>query len=249
MNNLKPKFDLALNKFTDKHKKNRHVIAVLVTGSYIHSEPDKNSDLDVCIVVDESKTRERGNTWINGVEIEYFINPVKQVKHSFKTEIDSPQLAHMFANSKVIFKRNDVIDDLIKEAKTILKKPLKKMSNFQVENAKYHLDDFEKDLEDVFVKNDEFAFHYISLEILLECIDLFYKLHRTQKEKSKRLFKQMTEIDPKFAQLYSNVLNQIDMQKKFNELKKIINYHEKLLGGKRTKEWKLKGKCSFENAS
>ena len=102
MNDLKPKFDLALNKFAEKHKQNKHVIAILVTGSYIHSKPDKNSDLDVCIIVDESTTRERGNTWVNGVEIEYFINPVKQVRHSFDTEIDSPQLAHMFANSKVI---------------------------------------------------------------------------------------------------------------------------------------------------
>jgi len=245
MNDLKPKFDLALNKFTEKHKKNKNVIAILVTGSYIHSKPDKNSDLDVCIVVNESETRERGNTWINGVEIEYFINPIKQVRHSFATEIDSPQLAHMFANSKVVFKRNNTIDDLIKEAKTILKKPLKKMSKFQVENGKYHLDDFEKDLEDVFAKSDEFAFHYVSLEILNECIDLFYKIHRVQREKSKRLFSQMKKLDSKFAQQYSHVLNQSDMQKKFSELKKLIHYVEKLLGGKRTKEWKLKGKCTF----
>ena len=52
-NNLQEKFDKALKIFVDKHKKNPNVLAVFVSGSYIHSTPDKNSDLDVYVLLKE----------------------------------------------------------------------------------------------------------------------------------------------------------------------------------------------------
>ncbi len=157
MVNLREKFDSALKIFVDEHKKDRNVVGILVSGSYIHSKPDKNSDLDVSVVLKDSKTRKRGNTWTNGVEIEYFINPVRQIKHYFKTEVGdiSPSTAHMFANSLVLYKKGKIMDELIKEAKKSLQKPRAKLKKFQIENGKYHLDDLEKDLEDVFVRKDD----------------------------------------------------------------------------------------------
>ena len=115
----KEKFEKALNIFVDKTKKNKNVIAILITGSFIHSVPDKNSDLDVYILTKEGKYRERGNTWINGVEVEYFMNPVKQVEQYFidETKKGGPHTAHMFANSKILFLTatpiNTSLEDLV----------------------------------------------------------------------------------------------------------------------------------------
>jgi len=75
--NLSEKHEVALKKFVDKQKKNPNVIGMVISGSFVHYKPDKNSDLDVFVVLKDSEYREKGNTWINGVEVEYFINPIK----------------------------------------------------------------------------------------------------------------------------------------------------------------------------
>ncbi len=248
INNLQAKFDKALKIFVDKYKKNPNVLAILVSGSFIHSSPDKNSDLDVYILLEKSKMRERGNTWINGVEIEYFINPVNQVRHYFKTETGSksPCTAHMFANSKILYQRDKTVNQLIKEAKTILKKKMPPMKKIDLEFARYSIDDIQKDLEDVYLKKDIFAFYLIANNILSECLDLFFKVHRISKEKSKRLQEQLKSIDKKFEKLYTNALIEKNIDKQYRNINRVVNYIEKLIGGKRPKEWILRSKCTAE---
>jgi predicted nucleotidyltransferase len=247
MVDLKKKFDSALKIFVERYTQDPKVVGILVSGSYVHSKPDKNSDLDVSIIIKNSKTRTRGNTWINGVEIEYFINPVKQIKYYFKTEVGdiSPATAHMFANSLILYKTGNIMEELVREAKSSLKKPRPKLKKFQIENGKYHLDDLEKDLEDVFLNNNDFSFNYISMQILHESLDLFYKIKQVQGEKSKRIYSQLKILDPKFSKLYHDALNEKSKKKKYDCLRKLVRYVETYLGGKRSKEWKLTGKCTY----
>ena len=175
---LQEKFNKALEEFVNKHKKNKNVVGIFLTGSFVHSKPDKNSDLDVWLVLKDSKIRERGNTWINGVEVEYFMNPVKQVKVYFKEEAGEggPHTAHMFANSKILFKRGSELDKLIKEAKKMMNKKRNKMSNIAKEMARYGIDDVEKDLEDAYLKKDDFAFNQVVLKALNDSLNIFLKI-------------------------------------------------------------------------
>lgn len=246
MANLKGKFDKALKQFVQRNKKNPNVIAILVSGSYIHSKPDKNSDLDVHVVTKESKTRIRGNTWINGVEIEYFINPIKQIKYYFKTEVGNkaPCTAHMFANSKILYKKGNSINTLIKQAKQILKKPQKKLTNMEIEFSKYFIDDMEKDLEDTYLRKDSFAFNQASIELLQKSLEIFFKIKRTTKEKSKRLQPQIKRLDKTFAELYKDALTETDINLKYKKLRKLVKHIEYNLGGKRKKEWKIVSRCT-----
>ncbi len=247
-NNLQAKFDKALKIFVNKYKNNPNVLAIFVSGSYIHSTPDKNSDLDVYILLEKAKMRERGNTWINGVEIEYFINPVNQVRYYFKTETGNkaPCTAHMFANSKILYQKSETINRLIKEAKAILNKKMPAMKKMDLEFARYSIDDTQKDLEDVYLKKDIFAFSFIANSLLSECLDLFFKVHRISKEKSKRLQEQLKSIDKKFEKLYTSALIEKNIDKKYKNINKLVNHIEKLIGGKRPKEWILRSKCTAE---
>lgn len=245
---LKKKFDSALQKFVEREKKKPSVIGILASGSYVHSNLDKNSDIDVYIVTKGSKYRERGNTWINGVEIEYFENPVKQIEHYFKEEKqgrDSPATAYMFVYSKVMYKEGAEVDKLIKIAKDILKKPKEKMKKIEIESAKYSVDDLKKDLEDVYIRKDKFAFNQIANEILNKCLDVFCKVKRVSKRKPKRLFQQLKKLDSRFAKLYSKALMNKRMKRKYERVVDLVNYTEYLLGGKRPKEWKLRSKCPY----
>jgi predicted nucleotidyltransferase len=242
------KFQSALDEFVTLHKNNPNVIGILVSGSFIHSKPDKNSDLDISIVMSNSKTRTRGNTWIHGVEIEYFINPVAQIENYFVTEIadKSPCTAHMFANSITLYKKGNQIEKLIKKAKQIMKKKTQKMRKFDIEIEKYHIDDLQKDLEDTFLRKDIFSFNIIAANIFEKSLSIFFRINRIPKEKSKRLRGQLHKIDPDFEKIFTKSLLEVNMTKKFKAILKLIKYIEKLLGGKRPKEWMLTSPCSIK---
>jgi|SRR3989339_43673 len=244
-NNLS-KFEKVLKKFVDKQIKNQHVIGILVAGSYVHSKPDKNSDLDIHVVLDESKFRERGNTWIDGIEIEYFINPISQIKAYYKEEVGekAPHTAHMFANSLILFQKGGALDELVKEAKIILKRPIKPMNKNGMELAKYFLDDMAKDLEDVLIKRDFFALSLIAHEIFQKCLQIFLKQKGVEREKTKRLSNQLRAVDKNFDKLFSSAVLESDPKKKYTATIKLINYVENLVGGKRPKEWKFRGKLT-----
>lgn len=245
MAQLKKKFDIALSRFVEKHKKNDNVIGILVSGSYIHSKPDKNSDLDVFVVLRDSMMRERGNTWIEGIEVEYFMNPVKQIRHYFKTEVGdkAPCTAHMFANSIILYDKGDIVNSLISEAKKIIKAPTKKLTSMQIELAKYFIDDMEKDLEDTYMKRDKFAFNQVANKLLDRSLKIFMQVKRVHREKSKRLFEQLNQLDKRFARLYHDSMVERDIEKRYDIIRELIRYIEHNLGGKRSKEWRLRSKC------
>src|SRR3989344_6243554 len=240
--NLQSNFQTALQKFVDKYKTKKEVIGIFLTGSFVHSKPDKNSDLDVYVLTKDGKFRERGNTWIDGVEIEYFINPVKQVNYYFQEENNKghPATAHMFVNSKILYEEGNQLRSLIKKAQKFLELPIEKMKKISSELAKYQIDDLEKDLEDVYEKRDDFAFEQISIKILKESLETFLKIKRVNEEKSKRLLIFLEKLDPHFTSLYKGILLSKEDQDKFEKLKALIHYIEKILGGKRSKEWKLR---------
>ena len=245
--NIVKKFQNALDEFVSRHNKNPNVIGIILSGSFIHSIPDKNSDLDISVILRESKTRERGNTWINGIEIEYFMNPIEQVKEYFKTEVGdkAPTTAHMLANSVVLYEKGPYLRELIEEAKSIINRKRPKMSKFKIETEKYSLDDLEKDLEDTFLKKDKFAFQIVSNDILKRSLSVFFSHYRMAKEKSKRLHEQLEDIDKNFSSFFEKALFAGSMAGKYKALLKLIRYDEKLLGGKRPKEWKLRGPVTY----
>ena len=92
-----------LKQFTARYSKDKNVLGIILTGSYVYGILDKNSDLDICIITKNSKTLERGSTWVDNVEIDYFISPLKQIEAYFQQDKtkQSRNTAHMLANSQI----------------------------------------------------------------------------------------------------------------------------------------------------
>lgn len=241
----------ALDEFASRYQGHPNVIGIILSGSHIHGHPGPHSDMDVYIVLDKADWRERGNTWIDGEEIEYFINPVSKIEEYFKEEAkphNKPSTAHMFANCKVLYKDGKKLDRLIAKAKKIIKKEHAKLKKVEVELAKYSLDDLRKDLEDLFFKDDDFAMMILSHQILDECLKTFYRVKRKPNDKkAKMLQKTLKKLDPKFERLYRAAAIESNIPKKKKKLNSLINYVEKLLGGKRSKEWKIRDKLKKKN--
>ena len=114
------KYETAIAIFLQQLKMDKNTIGVIVTGSYIHGPFDKHSDIDIYVILHpDCDYRERGNTWINQIEIEYFKNPPQQIRSYFKTEV-SPHTADMLAKGNIRFQGDPVVTELVAEAKQIL---------------------------------------------------------------------------------------------------------------------------------
>jgi hypothetical protein len=235
----------SLEKFIAPYKRNPSVIGIILTGSVVHSRRDKNTDFDVHIVIDRSDWRERGNVWINNVEIEYFINPVRQIRRYFKNQRAGAS-AHMFAHSVILYKKGGILEKLIAEAREVLQNMPAPITKVQRELARYGLDDQRKDLEDVYLRRDWFAFERISASTLDSCLDAFEKVKRLRGEKSKRLEQYLYRADPAFAKMFVQATLERDYDKRLHAVYKIVAYTEKLLGGGRPKNWKLRGPLANE---
>lgn len=225
----------AAEKFAQKYRKRKDVIGILIVGSILMRKPDKNSDVDVQIILDKSETRTRGNTEVDGIEIEYFINPVEQIRSYLKKE-QSRHTAHMLTHSLVLYQRGNVLDKLIAEARIAFRKKLPPLSGVKKKLAVYALDDLQKDLEDVQVKKDEASVRLLCGKLLDKCVDVYFAVKRLPREKDKRLLETLRNIDSVFAKLVENATSH-----RYGDVIKLVAYTEKLLGGKRAKNWELKG--------
>ena len=146
----------------------------------------------------------------------------------------------MIVNSFLIYNKGKAFEKLLRKAKIVLKKKQPAMNTVQKNLARYALDDGKKDLEDIYLRKDPFAFFLAANNILNECLSVFYKIKRIREEKVKRVEKYLHIHDPVFAKLFVVAVKESDYQKKFSATNKTIAYVEKMIG-KRPREWKLRG--------
>lgn len=249
---VQEKYNIALNTFIEQYEKDKNVLGILVSGSFTNEKKDKNSDIDLDIIVKENNISERGSTWVNGVEIEYFINSADQVKNFFssgtKDERDLRSVANFFAKAIVIHQKDTIIDDLIEGGKKILKTTKIKMSKKDIEIAKYILDDLYKDLEDVFENRDFFAFDILASDLLEQCFAIFFRLHGRNKPKVKYMRDKMKKLDSKFAILAYRALSVNNKFMRLTAYGELVEYLEFLCGGKRADEWNFKSE-KFEEVN
>ncbi|MEL7339461.1 MAG: hypothetical protein AAGM67_03165, partial [Bacteroidota bacterium] len=196
-------------------------------------------DIDIYVITEPaSKERERGNTWINGVEIEYFMNPPQQIRAYFAKE-KSPHTAHILANGEVVLSRSDEVETLIEEAKAVLATAPPPPSDVQLKLYRYQFDDFYKDHADCLLREDAFAVQWIRSEMAKQAVLAFCQIHRIHHDKAKRLEDQLRNLDPTFADtLKAFVLADWREQGPYEAFRQKL---ADLLGGERSREWILRG--------
>ncbi len=234
----------AAEKFVQRMMSDPQVIGIIVAGSVQYATIDKHSDVDIYIVLDPSCLfRERGNTWIDGIEIEYFKNPPQQIRSYFKNEDDSPHTADMLANGHVALCRSQEVKDLISEAKQILSKLPPKLTPAQIELAKYLIDDQFKDFDDSIDNDNKVGAIIMRHKMLNTCIDIFCQVHQIRRDKDKRVHHQIATIAPTYLDSIASALTEDwNLSACLREIKHMT---EGLLGGPRALEWKLKSNLNL----
>ncbi len=250
-----PKWEIALNKFIKKWERQKKVTGALLTGSYVTGTPSKYSDIDIYIVLsDDMKTRERGNRIIDGYLMEYFANPVRQIKAYFKEEFEKNKsiTARMFATGKVLFDKKGDVKALRKEAERWMRKKFRKPDKASVEISKYSLwDDLDNLKELHSSKSVIFRFAYFFL--LQEIMNVYSKYLQIEIVAPSKLLKYLTSEqfrkkyilkefpDKTFARLFVKCLKKDDM----GLIKNLTNYVLDKLGGFDIDGWKLRSRTTI----
>ena len=169
-----------LNRFLENFSYKNDIIGILVCGSFITGNPSTHSDLDVHIILDENVDyRERGNKIIDGLLIEYFANPAKQIREYFKEDYKNirPMSQTQFATGKILLDKTGKVQELKNEAKEMLAKNYNDLDTNINELNKYGLWDMLDDLQDSLENNHEdFDFiYYCNLDKLLTLYMKFIK--------------------------------------------------------------------------
>lgn len=238
MDTLK-RYQRASQAYIDQTKLESDVIGIIVSGSIVQSRLDKNSDIDIHVILKpDSDYRERGNTWIDGVEIEYFKNPPAQIRTYFTREKARPHTAHMLAHGRIAYSASPIIDELVATATSIINEAPPALKPHELEFEKYFLDDYYKDLEDAQINGDVLGTTLIRHKIINRCIDVFCKAHRVRRGKDKRIEGQLRKVDPAFITCIEAALAE-DLQETVS-ISSLRIATERLLGGARSKEWKLR---------
>ena len=116
----------ALNEFVRGWKEKDFVEAALLTGSYAIGLQTPRSDVDVYIILsDKVDWRERGDVLVDGFLIEYFANPIRQIRWYFENEHsrNKRNTARMFLIGQVLFDKTGIIGALRIEAEGYMSKP------------------------------------------------------------------------------------------------------------------------------
>jgi predicted nucleotidyltransferase len=225
--------------YIDQEKLNEDVIGIIVSGSIVHSRLDKNSDIDIQVILSpDCDYRERGNTWIDGIEIEYFKNPPAQISTYLEREKARPLAAHMLAHGHIAYNASPIIDELVAAAGAIIDEAPPALTPHELAFEKYFLDDYYKDLEDAQINKDVLGTSLIRHKIINRCIDVFCKAHRVRRGKDKRIEEQLRNIDPAFITCIAAALSEPPL--KTGSITTLRIATERLLGGARSKEWKLR---------
>jgi hypothetical protein len=160
----------AVTTFIDSWKSNNEVVAALVCGSYVTGKPSTHSDIDIHIILnDEVEWRERGNRYVDGFLIEYFINPPRQIRKYFEEDYNDNSTMSMvqFITGKVLFDNLGIINILKSEAMDWKNKGIKEQNDSSKEIKKYGIWDTMDNLHDCYESNRS-DFHFVYYNSLLK---------------------------------------------------------------------------------
>jgi len=135
-------WEIAAKNFINSCHFKDDIESVFLTGSHASGNADEFSDIDLYIILsDKVKWRERGNKLVDGFIVEYFANPLRQIKKYIDYSYDNVQLIeiNMILNGIVIFDKNSAADELIHYCKQKTMSEFPKMNEFNVKTGLHHL--------------------------------------------------------------------------------------------------------------
>lgn len=247
-------WEIALTKFLEQWESEKYVLAAIATGSFVVGNNTNKSDIDVQIILsDEVNWRERGNKYVDGFLIEYFVNPVKQVYQYLDDDLKYGNRidANMFYIGKVMFDKVGITSELKRRAKEDLEKDLLEVDNASLEMMKYGIWDYFEEIEEAFENNSPYFnyLYYSYLDLLLERYSRFlkiilpakYKVYKFLKDKEYRQKYNINDFpDEKFKSKFLECIEEQDKERRYRLILEQKNYVLEKMGGFEINGWNLR---------
>ena len=154
---------------------NKHVLGIIVYGSYVTGYHNKNSDIDVHIIKDNSDGKlYRGVSNVDGFKIEYFEKPISDIYLSIENDFETNENAYLsiIGHGKIWFDSNGEIEKLQRYILEKYSQPLPALSGDDAKEMAVIIDNRMIKLRVMFEnKKPEFIYNYY---LVVEKIRKFY---------------------------------------------------------------------------
>lgn len=238
----------ALEIFVNQWKTKKHVIGILLTGSYAVGLENSNSDVDMRLIFNSKQKKSiKGLTNINGYIFSYLGRSAEKTFKIFSTDflLNNKFEARIFSIGKILYDEKNILEKLIETGKAYLEIPFpkKKLSKEIVNTNMYSIYSNKNFLESLPETSSFFSYHYYNF---LRQTMKFYSLYlgyeffidtKIQKilidEKYQRIYSWEKFPDQDFIDLWIDCLNKINYQSViliyYYLEKKIVKIEEKKL--------------------
>ncbi|EEB73075.1 nucleotidyltransferase domain-containing protein [Thermococcus sp. AM4] len=196
----------ALEKFIGEWSEKDSVGAAILTGSYALGLQTPRSDVDVYVILsDDVDWRERGNVFVDGFLIEYFANPIRQIRRYFEEEHsrNKRNTARIILIGKVLFDKTGIVESLRAEAEEYMRMPFPKPEPVKVELAKYVLWDALDSLKDAEERGDP-SYAYLYHLALREALESYARFLRVEVPPASKVYRLFSDEAFREAYLFPN---------------------------------------------
>lgn len=195
-----PPFDQAVTEIEAYVRATWQPLGIVITGSIVRGEAGPTSDLDVCVVHD-APWRLRTQRRFAGVPAEVFVNPPARIRGYFATEHAEgrPTFAHMLATGEPLGPPHPTVDELVREARDWLARPLA-FTPAQLDQRRYSAIDALDDARDV-VDADPAAAQLLLGSAVSGIIAYAFLGRGTFLPRRKRAVAALAELDPEAGAL------------------------------------------------
>jgi predicted nucleotidyltransferase len=212
--------------------------AVFLTGSHAVGNADEHSDIDLWIVLNDSVTwRERGTKRIDGFLVEYFANPMGQIKRNIDFSFNNVAMTeiNMILSGIVMINKNDAVEKL---RNYCLQKDLTNFPALEESQVKLGLlrlwDNFDELTRAYKSELRDFALQYNMFVTAI--FDVYSKLIGSPVPTYKHMYRWLTDEkystkfglpaynDPTFLEMIVKTFGQTDIDSMYTHAESINNY-------------------------
>lgn len=189
---------LIIQKFiTDmNYLENKHVLGIFFYGSFLTGYNNKNSDIDLHVIFDDSDPKHliRGSKYIEGVRIEYFEKPLNDLYLSIDNDYQNQNnaLLSIVGTSKIILDKTGSLKKLQEYALNKFSNPLPPLDN---EDAREYVSILNNRMEKLRKASEDDSPYFFHLyHLTLEKIRKFYhRLNGLPEVQTSKVFRVYTD--------------------------------------------------------
>lgn len=168
-------WEKAIEKFMASYRDDPYFEGLLVCGSYVSGKYLPESDIDVQLVMSDQQTwRERGDTYVDGFLVEYFINPKSSVLKSFETDYKNRSACNavMFGFGRILVDNNGVMKELQEKALEYYRKPFGPYDEYTFSYKLYRVWHLMGQIKSL--RNTANDINFVSYCLIAQLIELYY---------------------------------------------------------------------------